>query len=489
MRCLMLLPLVLAAPFFAAAADQPKAPLDAAGLEAAARQFVGRLEKSDYAACLEKVAAFAKSRYSAERLKTQWQSVLDEHGALQKIDSVACEIRPAGKTAIVRLQFAKGTHDLRLGFNDDRELTGLSFLASPLGGPGLIRCAAGVSVQPEPGADAGVITLPIPGLYREQVPLAFKLSAEPENALISWKWVKRPDGMNWLCEAKVKPPKGGAHVRWETLVLVNERPTVPLPPAAKPEVPPGADVWLRSAACVQSADPDIKKKADELAAGADEVGAYAWKVCRFAAANPVRHAENLAMTLDARAALDCGGSCTSRANLAAALLRARGIPARTVAHLPTWVERLYEHWLVEYWHPGVGWVWLEPSLTQSQPSPTTLVVLNVANPEDEDKAFDPVHVKHVMAGAPYLACPLLDSNLKNSFFRGEQIGSFAKPEVRLKGTEAEMAALNAAAQKRFALLAEQAGKSQPTDMDALLAAARAGGPAALMEALSGKKRP
>ena len=80
------------------------------------------------------------------------------------------------------------------------------------------------------------------------------------------------------------------------------------------------------------------------------------------------------------------------------------MPARTAAHLPTWSGPLYEHWHVEYWHPGAGWTWIEPTKGEMRPKPWTLVVLNVANPEDEDQGFDPI-IGHsgVMSGVPRFA--------------------------------------------------------------------------------------
>ena len=108
-------------------------------------------------------------------------------------------------------------------------------------------------------------------------------------------------------------------------------------------------------------------------------------------------------------------------------VRARGIPARTVAHLPTWSGPLYEHWLVEYWHPGAGWVWLESSLGQFRPPPCSLVVLNVANPEDEDRAFDPLQCRQVMPGAPHLSVHVGSEELHRAQKFDRQLGGSRQP--------------------------------------------------------------
>jgi transglutaminase-like putative cysteine protease len=164
--------------------------------------------------------------------------------------------------------------------------------------------------------------------------------------------------------------------------------------------------------------------------------------------------------------------------LGAALLRARGIPARTVAHLPTWAGPHYEHWLVEYWHPGAGWVWLETSLDQVQPPPWTLVVINVANPADEDcRAFTPAKERGVAEGAPYQAVIELSADLRPDFtVRDESVSNYATPEVRFHGGDQDLKDLFTAARRAFAGLARQAadGKQDPERTGRLLTAAAGG---------------
>ena len=72
-----------------------------------------------------------------------------------------------------------------------------------------------------------------------------------------------------------------------------------------------------------------------------------------------RNASGRVDALTATEALTKRGSCTSCANLGAALLRAQGIPARIVAGYPTWCGALQTHYVVEYWLPQGGWRLLE----------------------------------------------------------------------------------------------------------------------------------
>ena len=273
-------------------------------------------------------------------------------------------------------------------------------LPKDLSGPGILRANASTSVRAsEPGA-VGHVLFPVPLPTEHQVPLTFEVTTEPASALRGFRWIPRDDGVNWLCEVEVAPEGDGTLVRWESLVLVRDREDEELPASSKARTPKEAKAWLRSTACIQSDDEGIVAKAKELAS--DDIATYVGNVLGFTSTN--KGVGEPFTALDAKTALGCGGSCTSRANLAAALFRAGGIPARTAAHLPTWSGPLYEHWHVEYWHPGAGWTWVEPTLGKLRPKPYSMVVLNVANPDDEDAGFDPV-IAHsgVMTGVPRYA--------------------------------------------------------------------------------------
>jgi hypothetical protein len=281
-------------------------------------------------------------------------------------------------------------------------IVGARSVPRDLTSPGVIRATANTGVRARTDGAVGRVLFPIPLVTEHQVPLTFDVTVDPPEAFEGFRWVKRSDGANWLCEVSVAPSGDGTLVSWESLVLVNGRDDPSLPDANEPEAPKDTRPWLRSTSCIQSDDPSIVARSKALSEGADTIADYVQNVLRFTSTNrgngaPLR-------SLDARVALDAGGSCTSRANLAAALLRARGIPARTSAHLPTWSGPLYEHWHVEYWHPGAGWTWIEPTLGKLRPKPWTLVVLNVANPDDEDQGFDPAIAQSgVMLGVPRFA--------------------------------------------------------------------------------------
>lgn len=466
-----------------ATADQPTP--DIAALRTAGETLVDRLSAGDYAAALAAYAPAAGA--TADTLRDQWQQAVREAGPFRKRAAGTAVVRGTGVMVPVRCTFANKDLDAVLFCTPAGAVSRMVVIPPPLSGPGLVRAEAAEVFRPaEPGA-AGTVTFPVPGVDRDQVPLALRLEVQPAEALTASRWVRRADGRNWLLEVDVAPPGDRVLVRWEALVFVGGRPPAALPPAAAPAAPEEAAAWLRSTGCVQSDDPGVRAKAEELARGTTDVGEYARRVARFTTLNPYRG--ELLRALDARDALRSGSSCTGRAQLAAALLRARGIPARTVAHLPTWCGPLFCHWLVEYWHPGAGWVRMEPTLDQPQPPAWTTVVVNVAGPADEDDAFAWTRASGVMAGVPRRAARELTGGLRPLADPAEQTRrgavNRATPEITLRGTEAELDGLRAAARRAFDGWAVP-GRPADTDRgrtDRLLAAARTGRAEPLTDAL------
>jgi len=328
-----------------------------------------------------------------------------------------------------------------------------------LSGPGVIlaTAATGVAAETSWRKTPGTVTFPIPLATEYQVPLTFELEIEPETSLRGYRWIEREDGTNLLAEVDIMPGRVATTVRWKALVLVDETPPRGLPPAERPEINDENRRWLRSTACVQSDDPQIVALAREMAEQDPDIAEYAHTVILFTSQNE-GDPDEVFDTLDASKALRCGGSCTSRANLAAALLRAHGIPARTQAHLPTWSGPLYIHWLVEYWHPGVGWVWLESSQGKMQPATCSLVTINIANPEDEDLAFSDA-LKHsgVMQGAPYLAVHDISPELERAPTGAQNWAEVVTPLV---GAAEEREELFQAARRHFASLSKRAAAGE-----------------------------
>lgn len=323
--------------------------------------------------------------------------------------------------------------------------------------------------------EKGTVTFPVPGLSGGQIPLAFHIVCNNPGKLIGYAWRKRPDGRNYVCEVTAQPGVKGAWVVYDALVLLggpNQR-----------ELSPDSG-WAQSTACVQSSDPKILAIEKKLAASGESEESYARKVYEFVFKYGGKGAPFKA--LDALAALECGGSCTNKANLSAALLRAHGIPARTVAHMPTWCPgKMYEHWLTEYWEAGKGWVALDAALGRFMPDRRTRVVLAISNPSDENRAFEPLHERFVMPGAPYLSVAELSSTLYPADLAEDDAINLGEQIALLDTKGATEEALFKSAAKSFAALYPklEKGDADPSRYAKVLAAAKSGKTAALMAAI------
>lgn len=322
-----------------------------------------------------------------------------------------------------------------------------------LDGPGVLHGFLRFWVKEAPGHGTGQVSFPVPLNYQGQVPLAMKLSTSPAGALQSYSFSKRGDGINWLCTARLKPGRGDTSITWEALTFVDKDSPEDLPRAESPSLPVEAVQWLPSTACVQAVAPSIVQKARELSVDQPDIETYARRVIRFTCDN--RGGKEPWSRLDAVASLTCagGGSCTNRANLAAALLRAKGIPARTIAHLPTWSlgEPLFTHWLVEYWHPGRGWVRVESTWGEFQPPAYTTMLLAISSVEDENLANSELQARWVLPGAPVWSLPHIGADLIPSVGPNQQ-ANWVEPAYRVTGSRAQIERLLAAGRKAHSSL-------------------------------------
>jgi hypothetical protein len=87
-------------------------------------------------------------------------------------------------------------------------------------------------------------------------------------------------------------------------------------------------------------------------------------------------------------------------------------------------------------------------------------VLGVANPEDEDRAFDPLQTRQVMPGAPHLSVHVGSERLHPAPRFARHLGgagNLATVETRLSGTDREIAELFTAARAAFETLVRETG--------------------------------
>jgi transglutaminase-like putative cysteine protease len=272
----------------------------------------------------------------------------------------------------------------------------------PLKGPAVVLARGAYDFRATEDSAGFTVTSPIPVALPGQMPFWLGWSCDPPRALVSARVVARDD-VNHVLELTLAPLKKGenARVTVEAAALLDkvayslEGQDFPNREAVAADVAP----WLASTRCVQCDDARVREMADKGRAEAGSFDAF----IRWAATAPQRAKGDHIMSLDAASALSGPGSCTSNANLVAALLRAEGIPARILAGYPTWCGPLQTHYIVEYWTPAGGWTAVESSRGEVPTQPFKQIEVSLVTPDDENRSFRSETGVGLMAadGVPY----------------------------------------------------------------------------------------
>jgi transglutaminase-like putative cysteine protease len=248
------------------------------------------------------------------------------------------------------------------------------------------------------------LLIPLPLSYRKQVPVTYELAVTPPDAANDVTVYQDTDN-NHVVRLKLtlteRQPK--AEFGFRSLVLVGpaEFQDVPEQIAFPDEWPEQCQPWLASTWCVESENEQIQAFAQEIVTDTDDVMAVIGRVEKRAS-EIFADAEGMGRNLTAVEALRKRGSCTSCANLVAAMLRACNIPARVVAGYPSWSGPLQTHYIVEAFVPDFGWYPIESTLGRS-PWPNTHQV-NVAIVPPEYERQDVARYRPwVAGGVPYLS--------------------------------------------------------------------------------------
>jgi hypothetical protein len=235
------------------------------------------------------------------------------------------------------------------------------------------------------------VLIPVPLLADSQVPVCNFISTTPREAGMEYRLRQRED-TNAVVGVQLKGKRDQEiKIEWSSIILIaNQTISSNL---SRPES------YLQETACVQSGAEQIKKLAAELWPSSGKVEAYAAKIQDFIRkmkqAKPPR-------SLDAAGILDSGANmiCTANANLAAALLRGKGVPCRSIAVIPTTGQRLEMHRIVEYFAGG-KWMPFDPSsLNKNIPlTPWQNIIMARTTINDEQIAMKPR--MGVSVGCPY----------------------------------------------------------------------------------------
>jgi hypothetical protein len=141
------------------------------------------------------------------------------------------------------------------------------------------------------------------------------------------------------------------------------------------DLPEEVSIWLESSQFIQSEEPEIIAKLEELIGEDNNTTTIAKTIGNFTG---VEIDYNYATHQDALSTLQRGyGVCTGKSNLAAALFRAAGIPARIILTSPL------PHFFVEYYVHPYGWVRSEATAGTTPIGYHWFVAGYCAYPEDE----------------------------------------------------------------------------------------------------------
>lgn len=233
----------------------------------------------------------------------------------------------------------------------------------------------------------------LPQMTDTQIPLNYAITLTPPEPVVELQLCTRPGMVSNVVVRVRLNGRGGQEVQidWSAVVL--------LVPSPMNTAVGDIVAFRRETACAQSSADPVIALANQLW---PENGGP-----RTFAVNIQDHIRGMQQrtqprSMDAVSILESGGNwvCTANANLATALIRAKGIPARTLAVIPSNDHRLEMHRIVEYFDQD-EWVPFDPSsIHRDVPMKYwQSVVMATTTPEDEDVAMQPRMGS--ARGAPY----------------------------------------------------------------------------------------
>jgi hypothetical protein len=267
------------------------------------------------------------------------------------------------------------------------------------------------------------VLLPMPQLADSQVPICYFVSSTPADAVTEFRLRKRDDS-NVVVAVSLSGTKQDVQIAWSSVVLLAPR-------SITPDRTP-ADPYGKATACVQSGADEITKLATKTWPNTGKPSEFAANIQRH-----IRGMQRIAQprSLDALGILKSGENiCTANANLAAALMRSKGIACRSLAVIPPISQRLEMHRIVEFFENG-HWAPFDPSSLQADipAKPWHNIIMARTTIEDEAKAMKPR--MGAMLGCPYgqeieLLTPGVTLSGQDFFW------TLAKPLAEFEPTEA-----------------------------------------------------
>jgi len=252
----------------------------------------------------------------------------------------------------------------------------------------------------EAASRPATVRLPLPQATPTQYPFDLTLDVTPSDRLLGTSVVD--DHGNQRLEVQLQRGEQPYRVqlRWNSLVLLplNRPPVatwdVPLPEVE--DLPAEVRPYLQASATIQSEDPEIVEVAETFPA--DTCVGVLREVLAWLADQDMRsrirqnsgrsqdmrsrNRQNSGRGQDARTVLRNGGDESGRANLAVALLRAVGVPARTASVVRVGEEQEPSLFLQIYL-PEHGWETLRVTAEGADTAPPAHLLLAATHPAQE----------------------------------------------------------------------------------------------------------
>jgi len=378
--------------------------------------FTAWIKADKAAAATLQIAAFADG--SPNDIQKDYLPIPEKGSFEWKAVSVSFKPRKPGLTHF-RIAVALSGNGT-LWVDDVKVLKGEAVSAFEL--PGIVKAQGRMDCIALSDGSAPVIQFPIPQSYSTQVPLTFRLGTTPTDALADSR-IFEDLANNYIAEVKLRALKKSEVVTidWSSLVLCapshfdNIPKTSPFPATWPKE----AQEWLESSWCVQSSNAEFERIATDLTHGTNDVVEVIRRAVKKAGDISSQQISNpsgvRAPDLTALTALKYQGSCTSAANLLIALLRASGIPARSLACYPIWAGPHQTHSIIEAYIPDFGWYPIESTLLK-HPWPLYKQVIVSRNPV----AYEERAQKRPsgLGGVPYLQLNEIQNSDTSYIHRG-----------------------------------------------------------------------
>jgi len=261
--------------------------------------------------------------------------------------------------------------------------------------------------------------LPIPPATESQTPIRLEVRTFPPGKITAATWeVTKGTGVLRLALTPRNDP-GELRVLWEARILLYERPAYRGLPDS---LPTGGGVPRKIRPFLEVASgPGIEFLSPRLDLGKGDVRTLAERVA-LVLARHVKEAGDGPTDPEATAAAK-RGSPLGQANLAAALLRTKGVPAR-VAAVVTAGKGSSLRYICQAWHRGQGWLRFGTLTSDPRPMPfASAVVIGVAGADGWPDPLAPGCAPDTVGRS----APATGFTGGEGAFRIETVGSFTLP--------------------------------------------------------------